>query len=608
MTSQPPTFTGLSGPERQLPYTDTLLDLFERHAAAEPDAVAVVSGTRELDYAGLDRAAERAAAGLVAAGVRPGAVVGVLVDRDENAVIGPLAVWKAGGVYLPLDPGHPAERLALLLADAGAAALLTAQRPAERLHPNGLPTVVMDAAPTPAAPAQAAAAAPALPGSTQHSPAYLIYTSGSTGRPKGVLVGHRALLNVLLELGERLDCGPDDRWTAMAPTTFDISLAELCVPLATGARLVLPTTAELADPRILVRLIAEQRVTRMQAVPSQWRMLLDAGLDGSRITAMVGGEALTLALAVRLRARLAGLFNGYGPTETTVVSTLWPVPKDLAGGGTVAIGTPLRNTRITLLDEAGRPVPIGQAGEICIGGTGVSEGYLDRPELTAERFVEDPDGPPGSRRYRTGDRGWIGPDGELEYLGRADGQVKLRGQRIELGEVEACLAGHPALAAVAATVHRDTLVAYVVAGTGAGGPRPGAAELRAYAAQRLPAALVPSLVLPLAEFPLTANGKVDRGALPDPGTLQDARPDTAPVDDNSPAAVLTRLCAEVLGLPSVQPDDDLFELGMQSLALMQLSVRVENELGVSVPIDDFYDAARVLDLVAVVARLQEQRL
>jgi amino acid adenylation domain-containing protein len=541
-----------------------VLDLFEQRASARPDAPALVMGDRTVSYGELDAAAGAVAARLSAAHPSPG-VVGVLAPRSPGLLAGMLAVWKAGGVYLPLDPAHPADRIAFMLRDAGAVAVLA--DPAFTSPVEGLPLVPLDSRPGPP---------PVRHAPAQQDPAYIIYTSGSTGTPKGVLVGHRALLNIVLELADAMESGPAERWTTMAPATFDISMAEFCVPLASGAALVLTSEADLRDADRLVRLLDGHDVTRMQAVPSQWRALLDAGFGRTRMVAMAGGEALPPALARALRERVRTLLNGYGPTETAVVSTFWRVPPD---PDEITIGTPIANTRVYIVD-----------GELCVAGAGVAEGYVNRPELTAERFVPDPEGGPDARMYRTGDRCRARADGTLEFLGRNDGQVKVRGQRIELGEVEAGLTRHPEIAGAAATVRDGALVAYVV--TGALTP----SQVRDFARETLPAAMVPNAVVVLEEFPLTPNGKVDRAALPDPAAyVAPAKPEADPV---------FALCGEVLGIPRVRPEDDLFDLGADSLALMQLTARMRERWGIEVPVDVFYEAGTVADVADAVAALR----
>ncbi|MFC1431651.1 amino acid adenylation domain-containing protein [Streptacidiphilus sp. N1-3] len=591
----------LVGPDRPLPET-TVLGRFERCAAETPDAPAVSCGDRRLSYRELDTAAERLAAGLRGRGTGPGRATAVHLGREADLVVALLAVWKSGGVYLPLDPGLPADRIAFLLRDAQAELVLTGPEPTARQLPDEVTSATVgELSASSAGPGAAAAAQPLRP----DAPAYVIYTSGSTGRPKGVRVGHRSLLNVVLELAAAMPCGPGDRWLAMAAPGFDISMAELTVPLATGAELVLTGEELPRDPRALVRLVRERGITRMQAVPSQWRLLLDAGFDAPDLVAMTGGEALTVPLARALRSRVAGLFNGYGPTETTVLSTLWRVPEQVTD---ISIGLPIANTRLSLVDDRLRPVAPGEAGELCIAGAGVSLGYLNRTELTADRFIAEPGGPAGALKYRTGDRCRLRPDGLLEFVGRTDDQVKIRGQRIELGEVEAGLAAMPGLAGAVAAVHDQgaegtALAAYVVARAGA--PAPSPAQVREFGRTVLPSAMVPSLVVVLDRFPLTPNGKVDRRALPAPTGAGAEPTDT----DSEPTATallteVSEICREVLGVERVLPGDDLADLGGHSLTMMQIAGLMRARWNVDIPVELFFEYDTVAELAQAIGRIR----
>jgi amino acid adenylation domain-containing protein len=574
------------GPDRDV-CPRTLLDRFHDHVVASPDAPAATSGGRALTYGRLDALARGAAAGLVGQGVRPGDRVAVLVERSTSLVVALVAVWKAGAVYVPIDPDHPADRVRYLLDDCAAPVVLTEAALLERV-PAGS-TVVLDdrRGPDPT---------DAVPG---HKPvlddlAYVIYTSGSTGRPKGVEVTHRSLGNVVAELARALRADAAQQWLTMAPASFDISMAELCLPLATGARVAVTSSAEARDAARLVRSINELGVTRMQAVPAQWRALVDAGLRAPDLVGMVGGEALPTGLANELTSRIGLLFNGYGPTETTVVSTIWPVP---AGATEISLGRPIANTRLYVLDEGLREVPVGEAGDLHIAGTGVARGYLGRPDLTAGVFLTDPWGPAGARMYRTGDRCRWRSDGCLVYLGRDDGQVKVRGQRIETGEVEACLMRYPGITGAAAVVRGQSLVAYVTTASVAPAP----ARLRAFVAASLTPAMVPGTVVVLDAFPLTPNGKIDRAALMDQaaaGTAPQPAVDTF-------ADQLCALITEILDVPPVRPADDFFELGGNSLAVMRVAAVVAQKWSVEVATEVFYDTETVGDLAAAIQGLMD---
>jgi non-ribosomal peptide synthetase component F/acyl carrier protein len=530
----------LSGPGRPVPDV-TVADLFAERAAATPDAVAVVGedGTR-LTYAELDTWSGRIAAGLL-----PGSLVALSMPRTPAMVATVLGVWRAGCAYVPLDPSYPAARRDHMLRDSGAALLVT------------------ETGSTP------------VPGTTTaNGLAYVIYTSGSTGRPKGVAVPHRALVNLLLAVGDVLESTPAHRWLALTSLSFDISGLELFLPLVTGGRVVL--AADGRDAARVADLIAREGVTHVQATPTGWRVLLTAGWPA--VTALAGGEALPLPLARELRRRVRRLLNMYGPTETTIWSTYWEVPTDPT---TVHIGRPLANTTVTVRDDSGVPVPDGVVGELWIGGAGVAAGYLGQADLTEERF---PDG-----HYRTGDLVRL-DDGELEFVGRADTQVKVRGHRVELGEIEARLAEHPAVLAAAVVLRDDDLVGYV---EGTADP----AALRTHLAETLPDHMLPARFVPVAEWPTTPNGKLDRAALPEPPLESMSTPD---------GDLLTRIGAiwrEVLRVDTVGPDDDLFDLGGHSLTITQIAARIRDRLGVDVPLDQFYDAPTLAETTALVAKL-----
>ncbi|HEX8345327.1 MAG TPA: amino acid adenylation domain-containing protein, partial [Actinoplanes sp.] len=520
----------LRGPATVLP-SETVVDLIARQVDRAPEAVAVIADGTTVSYGELAERAGRMATRLLAADVRPGAVVAVCASPSPDQVVALVGVLLAGARYLPLDPDHPADRLAYLLTDSGAAVVLADPAGAERLPDLGRRAVAV-------LPLQAVARPAPFAGVARTSdPAYVMYTSGSTGRPKGVAVPHRALVNLLLDMRDRLGCGPDAVWLALTSLSFDISLLELLLPLISGARLVVAPGGSGRDGAQVVELIDRHRVTHVQATPSGWQVLVAAGLHEPRLTALAGGEALPLALAADLRGRVGRLWNVYGPTETTIWSTAWPVPP---APDRIRIGAPLANTGVHVVDPDGTPVPVGVSGELYLSGAGLADGYLRRPELTAERFVVHD----GVRCYRTGDRVRRDADGLLEFLGRFDRQVKVRGHRIEPGEVEAALATHPGVGGVAVLLAGDELagdelagdelVAYLVPATGAATPTP--RELQAHVAPVLPRALHPDRYVVLGAFPLTPDGKLDRAALPAPGAVPGAEPPTAPAGDGQPSA------------------------------------------------------------------------
>ncbi|MFF0482996.1 amino acid adenylation domain-containing protein [Streptomyces sp. NPDC004435] len=575
----------------------TVPALLAARAEERPDAVAVVADGAHVTYAELTRRVAHAAAALARHGAGPGTLVGIGLPRGLDQLVAVLGTLAAGAAHLPLDPGYPAERLAFVREDSALALRVThAPEGAGDLTPADLAPV-------------AGADVPSLPLPDPALPAYVLYTSGSTGLPKGVEVPHSALANVLGSLAEQLGSGPEDRWLGLTSLSFDISAVELLLPLTTGGRVVLVPEGAHRDGPALLDLIRREGVTHVQATPSGWRLLLDAGLGGTVPvpTALTGGEALSAPLAARLTAAATRLVNVYGPTETTIWSTL--AEPALTAGGSVSLGSPLANTRAYVLGPDARPVPYGVAGELYLGGAGVAHGYRGRPGLTATRFLPDPYGPPGSRMYRTGDLVRRGADGVLEFLGRSDSQVKLRGHRIELGEIEARLARHPAVAEAAAVLHGPEadrrLTAYVVP-SGAS-PHPDA--LRAFLAGSLPAAVLPGAYVVLDAFPLTPNGKLDRAALPEPEAVR-PEPSAAPPADEAldpvGAAVLA-IWREVLGLDDLTPDEDLFDLGGHSLTITAIAARIHERLGAVVPLDVFFDTPTARDVAAVVRTLREEQ-
>ncbi|WP_405109276.1 amino acid adenylation domain-containing protein [Micromonospora sp. NBC_01405] len=574
---------------------DTVPELFAARVAADPDAVAVVDGDVTLSYARLDAASARLAVLLRERGVGPGSLVAVALDRSWRTVVTMLAVLRRRAAYLPVDPGHPPARRDLVLADADPALVVTASGGTQDARPElALDGVDLLAGPEPARD-------PAAP--SAEDLAYVLYTSGSTGRPKGVAVRHGALTNLLLGMRDLLDARPGHRWLQLTSPSFDISAVEVFLPLVTGGRVVVASAVSALDGTGVLRLVRDAGVTHVQATPSGWRVLLEAGLDAAGpLVALAGGEALPVALARELRARTTRLVNGYGPTEATIYATAADVPADPAE---VTIGRPLPNVRAYLLDEVLRPVPVGVPGELYLAGAGLADGYLGRDDLTAERFVPDPFGDGDGRLYRTGDRcRWL-PDGRLDFLGRADDQVKIRGYRIELGEVEARLLEHPAVAQATAALRADgdgeaRLVAYVVA---RGGAVADPADLRRHLALSLPAAVLPTDWVLLDRLPMSPNGKVDRAALPAPAP-RDAPvgivAENAAADDDPMVETLREIWQDVLKIPDIGVHEDLFDLGGHSLTITRISGRIQQRLGVEVPLDAFFDTPTIAEIAEIV--------
>jgi pristinamycin I synthase-3/4 len=571
---------------------------FEAQARRSPGAVALVFGSRTVTYAELDGQGEAVARRLRAAGVTPDARVGVCVERGPALLAALLGAWKAGGAYVPLDPAYPRERLAYMAADAGLAALVVEDGTRDLVPDVTAPVVVLG---DPAADERDAGAADVRTHVSPDNLAYVIYTSGSTGRPKGVMVPHGAVAGFLAAM--RRAPGIDAGAALLAVTTagFDISVLELFLPLTTGARVVLADRETAADGTRLRRLLERSGATVMQATPATWRMLLDAGwTPGPHLTLLSGGDVLPRDVAGALTARGAGLWNLYGPTETTVWSTLDRVEH----GGSVTVGRAIDGTRTHVLDGGLRPVEGDAAGELFIGGAGVTRGYLGRPGLTAERFVPDLFSTvPGARMYRTGDGARQRPDGRLDFLGRLDAQVKVRGHRVEPGEVEAALAALPGVRQAVVVGREDghgtRLVAYFV-----GDPQP-AAELRAALRITLPEYMLPSAFVHLDALPLTASGKTDRRALPAPPPVGEETGEAYRAPRTGLEEALAEAWREVLGVARVGIDDDFFDMGGHSLLATRVLSRVRQRLGVELPVRALFEHPTVASLAAAVAAARE---
>ncbi|MGW7574649.1 amino acid adenylation domain-containing protein [Streptomyces sp. NPDC054765] len=581
-------------------------ELFEDRARHCADRTALICGTTRLSYEELNARANRLARVLVDGGAGPGALVALALPRGPELVVALLAVAKAGAAYVPLDPEYPADRIAYILDHAAPSALVTDGATAQRLPGTSAPLLVLD---DPALRERL----DALPGTdlttderlatpVGRHPAYVIYTSGSTGRPKGVAVARRALTNFLVSMGDLFPLTGRDTWLSVTTIAFDIAALELYLPLISGAAVVLAERETVTDPAALAGLLTRSGATIMQATPSLWQTLCEEHPDVLRgLRMLVGGEALPTALGARMRALGSEVTNLYGPTETTIWSTAARLDER---PGPPTIGRPIGNTRVYVLDDALRPVPVGVAGALYIAGDGVALGYLHQEELTRERFVPDPFGAEGERMYHTGDLARWAPDGNLDFLGRVDFQVKVRGFRIELGEIEAVLEQHPDIAKAVAVAREygpgDTrLVAYVVPaaregdGLDDGGGAVDGAALRAFAATKLPAYMIPATVVALGEIPLTPNGKTDRGALPAPGAQEAVRgrgPRIAREEQ------LCDLFCEVLGVSAVAVDDDFFDLGGHSLLAGRLVGRIRSVLGVEVPIRTLFESPTVAGL------------
>jgi amino acid adenylation domain-containing protein len=576
-------------------------ELFEMQCDRTPDRAAVRCGDHALSYAQLEARANRIAHQLRQHGAHRGTLVGIALDRGVDMLATVLAVLKTGAAYVPLDPGFPVDRLNYVVSDAGLAVLVTQSAHVDRFDLRGRPVLALDrlAAELDAMPVtRLVNDAIATDAIATDAIAYVIYTSGSTGQPKGVEIPHRAVVNFLASVIKRPGLHADDRLLAVTTLSFDIAVLELFGPLGVGAEVILATREQAMDGAALASLLATSRATLMQATPATWRMLLQSGWRGDEnFRALCGGEALATDLAAQLLRGGSALWNLYGPTETTVWSTCARVDR---ASQRMSVGTPIHNTTVWVLDEQRGFCPIGVPGEIWIGGAGVALGYRHRPELTAERFVANPfDGAPGARLYRTGDRGrWLG-DGTIEHLGRVDFQIKLRGFRIEPGEIEAHLVSSAQVAQALVMVREEVagdarLVAYVVAAAGAPIQE---ATLRDALRQALPDYMIPQHVVVLAAMPLLPNGKIDRQRLPAPFavTASDAVR-VAPRD--ALEQQIADAMASALGCVDLSVDDNFFDRGGHSLLAAQLAARLSRDRGMTLPMRTIFEAPTVARLAA----------
>ena len=557
---------------------ETFIAMFERRAAQHPDIPAVTFEGTTLSYGELASQASRLAIELQLLGVGGGVIVGVCQSRSLKMLVTLLAVQKAGGVYVPLDPTLPPQRLEYMISDSGISVLVSNRDVMGKLTIP--PDVKLLDADAPVVERRGHAASDPANSAHNSDPAYIIYTSGSTGTPKGVVVSHGALVNFLCSMRKAPGLRETDVLAAVTTISFDIAGLELYLPLLVGASIELVSSATASDGSALAALLHSRGATVMQATPATWRMLLDADWRGaSGFRALCGGETLSRELANELIPRIGELWNLYGPTETTIWSTVCRVePCDAP----IAIGRPIDNTQIYILN--GRtPAPIGVGGEICIGGAGVAIGYHKRPELTAERFEPDPFAAHSEARvYRTGDLGKWGADGQLYHLGRMDHQVKIRGFRIELGEIEAVLHSHPAVKEAVVTAQEvspsDTrLVAYVVYERGS---ELTVSDLRRFLRQQLPEYMIPSMAIAINRLPLTPNSKLDRSALPAP-FAPSSRPANA-FDPPAPGveAMLAGIWQQLLKIEAIGAEDNFFDLGGHSLLAVRAVAEIENRTGI----------------------------
>ena len=571
-------------------------ELFEERAARHPDSPAILFGGRSVSYGELNRQANRLAACLQKLGVGPDVLAGVSFERCPELVVSVLAVLKAGGAFLPIDPSYPPERLAYMVADSGVGILLSQQAVAPRLPETATRLVCVDAE---AGAIAAESPKPCESPVTSRNLAYMIYTSGSTGRPKGTLLEHAGLCNLAQEQKRAFHISEASRVLQFAPLSFDASVWEICMALANGGAIVMAPQEQLSSMEELRRVLSEQLVTTVTLPPAVLGLLSPEGLPQLR-TVIAAGEACPSELVGRWSAARE-FFNAYGPTETTVCATMELC--DPRESGNPPIGRPIANARVYLLDRHLNPTPLGVPGELCVGGVLVARGYRNRPDLTAERFVPDPfGGVAGARLYRTGDLARFRPDGRLEYLGRVDEQVKVRGYRIETGEIEAILREHPAVAE-AAVVARDDgsgakqLVAYWVDGPGQAAT---SSDLRAFLRGKVPEYMVPSLLVKLESMPLTPSGKIDRKALPAPDASQRRGGQVYVAPRTATERVLAQLCGDLLGVAQVGVQDNFFDLGGHSLLATQLISRIRRQFEIELPLRTLFERPTVEGLALAI--------
>ena len=572
----------------------------EAQAASNPDGPAVTFGEVTLSYAELVARANAVAVELLKLGVGPDSLVGVYAERSLNLPVALLGILKAGGAYVPLDPGFPEDRIAFMVKDSGLTTILTTNAMAKAATKLGAKNVLnLDRLPRKSDTFATSAA-------REHHLAYVIYTSGSTGLPKGVQIPHRALSNFLASMQREPGLTPNDRLLAVTTASFDIAGLEIWLPLVTGARVVIASSDDAKDTHALATLIHEHRITMMQATPVTWTALLDSGWPSAKHTglkALVGGEAVSRALADRLVESCVEVWNMYGPTETTVWSTLWKVHR---GEGPISIGRPIANTEIYILDAALNPIPVGSPGEIFIGGDGLARGYLNREELTREKFVAHPF-KHGARLYRTGDLGYFLPNGEIVCLGRTDNQVKIRGFRIELGEIESALKLHPAIRSAVVSTRDDgagarELVGYYIPSSAGAVSED---DLREFLLDTLPGYMVPTAWMEVEDFKLTPNGKIDRKRLPECKAREAAANRLAPPTTPFEIEIADRW-KTVLRLPEVGITDDFFSAGGHSLAAMRLLGGLRTKYNVEVSLASFFEEPTIQALAAHVERLLAQ--
>ena len=577
--------------QAEYPQDKCIHHLFEEQVERTPNAVAVVFEEERLTYRELNSRANQLAHYLQSLGVKPEVLVGICIERSLSMIVGLLGILKAGGAYVPLDPDYPSDRIAYILSDSQAVVLVTTNELAIRLP--SLPELVVCLDSDGELISTGSTGNPSLLGRTDNL-AYIIYTSGSTGKPKGVQIAHSSVVNLLNSIAACPGLGDRDTTVAVTSISFDASVPDIYGLLTVGGKVAIASREATQDPAQLMEFIDKHNATVMSATPATWRMMLDAGWGGRKEMKMIStGESLPKDLVNKLLGKCSYLWNLYGPTEITVWATLDRVQ---VGEETVAIGRPIANTQIYILDRYLQPVPIGVPGELHIGGAGLARGYLNRPELTSQKFIPNPfSNSPSSRLYKTGDLARYLPDGNIEFIGRIDNQVKIRGFRIELGEIEATLTQHPEVREAVVVVREDStgdkcLVAYLVTKE-----EVAVSVLLTFLKTKLPSYMVPSAFVFLETIPLTPNGKINRRALPDPDSSSFSS--STKIAPRTPTEeLLAAIWAEVLGLEKMGIEDNFFEIGGHSLKAMQAIARIGDTFSIELPLKKLFQLPTIAEL------------
>ena len=586
--------------QKNLPKKPYLHVLFEEQARKTPDSVALVFAGSDLTYQELNVRANQLAHHLISLGVKTGTLVGVYMERSLEMVVALLGILKAGGAYVPLDPSFPQDRLDYMLEDTGLKVLLTQESLSSLIEVPAIIKIHLDTHWTKIENQPVANPASRL---APEDLAYVIYTSGSTGKPKGVQIPHIAVVNFLLSMSRKPGINEKDTLLAVTTLSFDISVLEIFLPLLVGAKTIIASRENAANGQQLLDLIQQSAVTIMQATPTTWYLLIAAGWDGSdEFKVLCGGEALPQDLAQQLVKRSKNVWNMYGPTETTIWSTCCQLHEDFAD---IHVGRAIDNTQVYIVNEQDQLNPIGIAGELLIGGVGLSRGYLNKPELTKEKFILDHfSETPNSLMYRTGDLACVLPDGNIKIYSRLDNQVKLRGFRIELGEIESILVTHTTIDQAVALIREEAfgdkrIVAYI---TLLADQHFSEIELRQYLKKKLPEYMVPSIFVKMETMPLTPNGKIDRKSLPQPKIDRPELVQEFILPQNELQESVSRLWSKILKIDKIGIDDNFFDLGGDSLLSVQLVMLLEKEMKIEIPVVKFFQYPTIRNFADYIER------